>query len=123
MGGSILNFVPLKLKWTGDKGEANVPLQFILGAKFNTLNNNLAFLVQNSDKGFGLGSELFLENGMILRAGTTFKEFNLGLGIIFDQLTGIGNDYYSVRVDFNYTQNQKPFNSDPTYSFGFGLSY
>lgn len=81
-GGSILNFVPLKFKWTGDKGEANVPLQFILGAKFNTLNNNLAFLVQNSDKGFGLGSELFLENGMILRTGTTFKEFNLGLGII-----------------------------------------
>ena len=56
---------------------------------------------------------------MILRAGTTFKELNLGLGIIFDQLTGIGNDYYSVRIDFNYTQNQKPFNSDPTYSFGF----
>ena len=67
----------------------------------------------------GLGSELFLENGMILRAGTSFKDLNLGLGIIFDQLTGIGNDYYSVRIDFNYTQNQKPFNTDPTYSFGF----
>ena len=120
IGNVIQNLVSPSLKLeTGN--EALLPVRSYLSLKADVINETTSVYVGNYEKGVSIGLEGNIEDQMTLRGSVIYDnsvvdEFNLGTGIIFDNINLIPPFYkVSFRLDLNYTQHIFPMNEDPSY--------
>jgi len=116
VGASAINFISTSLIWQSTKEEAFLPLQLFVGARANMFDDTLSLFVNNSLENISFGSEYIYQDNFVLRGSTDFKRFALGTGLMFSNVAGIGYQNYSMRLDYTYTQNLFPFDTDPNHT-------
>ncbi len=121
-GVAAQNFVATSLVNTKTQTKSTVPLDIKVGARTDLFQEKLSLYLFNGIEGFTLAGEYFFLNSVILRGGTDSHRVNGGLGILLDKIAGgSGNNPYSIRFDYNYTQNIAPFKDAPNHVFSVTL--
>mgnify|MGYP003329041895 FL=1 len=121
LGGAIHNIFAPPIQ-TSDGNSGVLPMNFFVGGGLDALNERLSLYVNNSLEGVSFGSEYFLQNNLVLRGATDFSKINIGIGIVFEKIaTILASREYSIRLDYNYTQNQYPMDANPNHMITFSL--
>ncbi len=115
VGASLINGVSSAAKWPNGLSGTFAP-EIRLGATASTFNDKLRLFVQNEQRSPVIGAEYDLHSSVQLRAATDFSQFEIGLGIILDRLSGMGQSPVRLKFDYSYVQlgsslNQAPWNS------------
>jgi len=122
IGLALHNVISPSIKDPISKNEALLPFEFYAGVRADMLNDKLSVFGNNGINGFTTGFEYFLQPSLILRGSTDFERINAGTGIIFEKIaTGFGERDFSLRFDYNYTQNKFPLNANPNHVFSVSL--
>ncbi len=111
---------PMKHSETGNEGL--LPFEFYAGLRADILDEKVSLYGHNGIDGLTLGAEYYLQDSLVLRGSSDFTRLNLGTGIIFERVAiGFGNRDFSLRLDYNYSQNAAPFEAEPNHSVSFSI--
>jgi hypothetical protein len=113
VGASVLNTFATSLVWDGGQGESYLPLDTLVGFRVDMLNDKLSLFAHNAISGFAFGTEYNLGDIFYLRGSSNLASLNLGTGMKFENITAFGNNEYSLRLDYSYSQNQYPYEDVP----------
>lgn len=122
-GLSFHNLLANPIIWTHDLGtnEETLPLKIYTGFRYDLFKDKMSLFVNNATSGIALGVEYFLQNNLILRGSYEGTKINVGMGILFPKIYGLNQQQYRFRLDYHYTQNKYPLNSDPSHSMSISL--
>jgi hypothetical protein len=120
-GVSILNFIATPLTWNHTGDQAYLPFQLLIGLRADVMEDQLSVFAHNTMDGLAVGAEWYMHESFVLRGSTNLKGFSMGTGLRFANIAGFGNDSYGLRLDYNYTQNIYPFDSDPNNTFSISI--
>lgn len=121
-GAVIQNMIapPIVDEETGNEGL--LPFQIYAGARADMFDELLALYLHNGLNGLALSAEYSLQNNIIVRASKGGEQISAGTGIIFERIAaGFRGRDYSVRFDYNYTQNSAPIDADPHHSISISV--
>ena len=122
VGVSIQNIIAPSLRDNETGNEGLLPFEFYAGTRADMFDETLSLYAHNGFDGFTIGSEYLLQNNIFLRGSTDTTRINLGTGILFEKVaSGFGKRDYSIRFDYNYTQNRAPFDGDPNHAFSISI--
>lgn len=122
VGVSIQNIIAPSLRDNETGNEGLLPFEFYGGARADLFDETLSLYAHNGFDGMSIGTEYLLEGNIFLRGSTDTTRINLGTGILFDKVaSGFGKRDYSLRFDYNYTQNRAPFDGDPNHAFSISI--
>jgi hypothetical protein len=122
VGVSIQNIIAPSLIDEETGNEGLLPFEFYGGLRADLFDETLALYAHNGFDGFTIGTEYLLQSNIFIRGSTDTTRINLGTGILFEKVaTGFGNRDYSLRFDYNYTQNRAPFDGDPNHAFSISI--
>lgn len=118
IGLALHNVISPSIKDSKSQNEALLPFEFYAGVRADMLGDRLSLFGNNGLDGFTTGFEYFMQPNLILRGSTDFERVNIGTGIIFEKIaTGFGDRDFSLRFDYNYTQNRAPLDANPNHVF------
>ncbi len=120
VGGSILNLFSSQLEWADIKSTSYLPFQIFVGTGFDLLDDTVSVYINNSIEGIAFSGEWYLNN-FVFRGSSNFKTFSLGTSLLFENITGIAYQDYSIRLDYSYAQNIYPFSGDPTHALSVSI--
>lgn len=115
IGGSIINGFSTSAKWPNGLS-GNFTPEIRLGVAASTLDNALHLFLHNDQKKPIIGAEYDLHSSVQLRAATDFNQFEIGIGILLDRLSGVGQSPVKLKFDYSYVQlggglNLQPWNA------------
>ena len=116
-GLSIQNLLSSGFEFKDSLVTTTLPINFLFGVKGSFFEEALHLYLHNNLDTFSFGIEYAYTDSLQLRGSSNFKTFNLGLGLIIAKLPALtAPKSYNVRIDYNYSQNQYPYNSEPSHA-------
>jgi hypothetical protein len=116
IGASILNCLSTPLIWPDSGDEAYLPFDTFLGFGITTFDDSVSLFAHNTLEGLSIATEYNILDLFFFRASsiTDFSRFNIGTGMKFENIVAFGDQEFSMRLDYNYSQVTFPYDSDPT---------
>ena len=124
VGFSLHNLVTSSLIWSDTGDQSFWPLEFLWGGRVDMMQERLSLFVHNlsselNASSYSLGVEYFLSEGLVLRGSSNMKHVNVGTGLVFPDVGGLGAENYSLRLDYNMSIPPAPFDEDVTHTLSF----
>lgn len=133
-GGSFINLYSTPLAWPGYSDSSNLQKNLLLGVRAVGFNKHFSVSVQNNlDNDLSLSAEWLLGESVFIRGSVApdfrnvgslsswMRKLHVGTGVLLGQVAGIGDEIYSMRLDYTYSQYADPMDLDPTHTFSISL--